>query len=74
MSPTTVGEKSKMDAITESLTSQTTGYDHGSSDEDEEEEQAPLTKGEQEKLPVDFDELPIELISLTDSSVVYLPG
>lgn len=66
-------EKSNLEAVKESLGNQSTVYDHGSDeeeeDDDEEEEEDEETNAETKdsrKLPTDFDELPIELVSLTD--------
>ena len=64
-------DKPKMAAVQEGVARQSTAYDNGSDSDEEEDEGQEEVAGEEEtsKLPKDFAELPIELISLTDRSV-----
>jgi hypothetical protein len=66
------GEKSQLEILKESISSNPNAYYNGSEeeddeDDDDEEDDTVTAKQEAEKkMPKDFDELPIELISLTD--------
>lgn len=73
----TVVEKSQLEILKESISSNPNAYDNGSEeeededDDDEEDDTVTANQGDEKKMPKDFDELPIELISLTDRYVIY---